>query len=322
MIQEALLFTLGVIGLWFGAGLTIEGARKVARHFKISQLFIGLTVLSIGTSLPEIFTHVASSIKILSGIDASGVAVGTNIGSDIIQITLIMGILALFATVRSTKDMLKRDGMIMIGAIVLLWLFGLNGILSQLEGMILVILYITYLVILTRKEKNIKELISPHHKAFERKKKNHVLKHVSHVIIGIVMLSFASYWVVENTLFFAKIFGIEQTFLGLIVIGISTALPELTTAIRGIMKGVKTMSLGVLIGSNITNPMLAIGIGAAISGYTISNTILWFDIPFKLVMSVLVIALFWKKNKLTKWQAGFLIASYFAYVAYKIYGII
>jgi cation:H+ antiporter len=322
MIQEILLFTIGVIGLWFGAGITIDGARKVARHYKISQLFIGLTILSIGTSLPEIFTHVASSIKILSGIDASGVAVGTNIGSDIIQITLIMGILALFATVKSTKDMLKRDGMVMIGAIVLLWIFGLNGYLSQLEGMILIILYITYLVLLTRKEKNVRELISPYHKALERKKKNHVLKHISHIIIGIVMLAFASHWVVENTLFFAKTFGIEQTFFGLIVIGISTALPELTTAIRGIMKGVKTMSLGVLIGSNITNPMLAIGIGATISGYKISQTILWFDIPFKFVMSVLVIALFWKKNKLTKWQAGLLITSYFVYVAYKIYGIL
>jgi cation:H+ antiporter len=322
MNLEILLFILGIIGLWWGAGLTIEGARKIARHYKISQLFIGLTVLSIGTSLPEIFTHVASSLKILQGIEASGVAIGTNIGSDIIQITLIVGIIAMFTTIKSTKDMLKRDGLVMIGAIVLLWIFSFNRFVSQLEGMILVILYIIYLIFLTRKEKNIRELISPYHKPFEKRKKNHVLKHLTLILIGVLVLSFASYWVVENTLFFARTFGIEQTFLGLIVIGLSTALPELTTAIRGVLRGVKTMSLGVLIGSNITNPMLALGMGAAISGYTISESILWFDIPFKFLMSVMVILFFWHKQKLSKWQAGLLIAAYLAYVTYKIYGVL
>jgi cation:H+ antiporter len=322
MIQEGLLFILGVVGLWLGAGITINGAVAIARKLKISNLFIGLTVLSIGTSLPEIFTHVASSIKILNGVDASGVAIGTNVGSNIIQITLILGLIAMFATIKSSKEILKRDGLVMLSSIALLWIFGLNGTISQLEGMILAIIYVTYLILITRKEKTIKELIRPHHKKLGKRKKHYIGLDVGNVFAGIVILAFASHWVVENTLFFAKTFGIEQTFLGLVVIGISTALPELTTAIRGIIKGAKSMSLGVLIGSNITNPLLALGLGAAISGYTVSRSLQWFDIPFWFGISTLALLFFRNNNKLEKHEAAVLVFAYFAYIIYKIFTVI
>jgi cation:H+ antiporter len=322
MKTQIILFILGVIGLWLGAGITITGATAIAKKLKISYLFVGLTILSIGTSLPEIFTHVASSWKILNGIEASGVAVGTNIGSNIIQITLIMGMLGLFAVIKSSKQIQKRDGLIMLGSIALLWLLGLNGIISRIEGFILVALYVIYIYWISRSEKSIKELIDPHHKPLSKKKERHILIDIGNVMVGLVLLGFASIWVVDNTLFFANHFGIEQSFFGLVVIGVSTALPELTTAVRGVMKGVKQMSLGVLIGSNITNPMLALGIGAAISGYKISQTITWFDIPFWFGISALALIFFHRTKKLEKWEAAVLVFSYIAYVAYKVYGII
>jgi len=320
--MEFVLFVLGIIGLWLGASTTIKGATAIARKMHISHLFIGLTVLSLGTSLPEIFTHIASSWKILNGIEASGVAVGTNIGSNIIQITFIMGMLGLFAVIKSSKKIQKRDGLVMLGSIALLWLFGLNGHISRFEGILLAALYIVYLIWIMRDEKSIKEFINPHHKLLNKKPKKHIAVDLSHITIGIMMLGISSQWVVENTLFFANKFGIEQTFIGLIIIGISTALPELTTAIHGIMKGAKSMSLGVLIGSNITNPMLALGIGAAISGYKIASSITWFDIPFWFGISALALLFFQRGHKLHKSEGAFLILAYVAYVAYKIYGII
>ncbi|MBT3583101.1 calcium/sodium antiporter [Candidatus Woesearchaeota archaeon] len=322
MQQEIILFIIGVIGLWLGAGITINGAVEIAKKFKISYLFVGLTILSIGTSLPEIFTHIASSWKILNGIEASGVAVGTNIGSNIIQITLIMGMLGLFAVIKSSKQIQKRDGLIMLGSIALLWLFGLNGVISQIEGLALATLYVIYIYWISRSEKSIKELIDPHHKPLSKKKERHIFIDIGHVLFGLALLGVASMWVVDNTLFFANHFGIEQTFFGLVVIGVSTALPELTTAVRGVMKGAKQMSLGVLIGSNITNPMLALGIGAAISGYKVSQSIQWFDIPFWFFISALALLFFHRTKRLEKWEAAVLVISYIAYVAYKIYGVI
>jgi len=137
-----------------------------------------------------------------------------------------------------------------------------------------------------------------------------------------MLLGIGATWVVKNTLFFADLWGIEQTFFGLVIIGVSTALPELTTALRGVMKGVKNMSLGVLIGSNITNPLLALGLGAAISGYTVSRTIQFFDIPFWFFISALALLFFHRDKKLSKWSATVLILAYICYVGYKIYGII
>ena len=321
MQQEITLFIVGILGLWLGAGITINGATGIAKKLKISYLFVGLTILSIGTSLPEIFTHIASSWKILNGIEASGVAVGTNIGSNIIQITLIMGMIGIFAIIKSSKQIQKRDGLIMLGAIALLWLLGLDGFISRWEGAALAILYAVYIWWISRDEKSIKELIDPHHKPLNGKK-HHIGVDISNIFVGLVLLGLASIWVVDNTLFFANHFGIEQTFFGLVIIGVSTALPELTTAVRGVMKGVKSMSLGVLIGSNITNPMLALGIGAAISGYSISPTITWFDLPFWFGISALALLFFRNNNRLDKHEAAILILAYLCYVGYKIYGII
>ena len=148
------------------------------------------------------------------------------------------------------------------------------------------------------------------------------MRDIGTLILGLVFLGFASNWVINNTLFFADYFGLEQTFIGLTVIGVSTALPELTTALQGIAKGVKQMSLGVLIGSNITNPMLALGIGAAITSQVIDKTLIWFDIPFWFFISALALLFFQKDKKLQKWEAGVLVLAYVGYVAYKFYGVL
>ena len=322
MKAEIILFIVGILGLWIGAGITINGATEIAKKLKISYLFVGLTILSIGTSLPEIFTHVASSWKILNGIEASGVAVGTNIGSNIIQITLILGIVGILATIKSSKQIQRRDGPIMLGAIALLWLLGLNGFISRIEGILLAALYVIYIYYISRNEKSIKALIDPHHKPIGKTKRHHIMLDISEVLFGLALLGAGATWVVNNTLFFANHFGIEQTFIGLVVIVVSTALPELTTAVRGVMKGAKSMSLGVLIGSNITNPMLALGIGAAISGYTIAPTLTWFDIPFWFGISALALLFFRNNNRLDKHEAVILALAYVGYVAYKFYGVI
>ena len=105
--MEVIVFLLGLIGIWFGAHLAVDQALILARRMKISKLFIGLTILSIGTSLPEIFTHIISSLNELNGVAASNIAIGTNIGSNIFQITFIIGIIGLLAVIKSSKKRSK-----------------------------------------------------------------------------------------------------------------------------------------------------------------------------------------------------------------------
>lgn len=307
-MAQIFFLILGLIGVWFFAGVVVNSAQKIARHFNISEAFIGLTILSIGTSLPEISTHIIASIDILKGIEASGIAVGTNIGSNIIQITFILGFIALLTKVRSDKKILKRDYFVMLGSILLLFLLSLNSRISRIEGIILTGLYIAYLIWIAKKEKVVEK--NPF--------KTDYLVDGLLIAVGIAALLYSANVVVSNALKISSLWNLSGSFIGTSIIGVSTALPELTVALRAILKGSTGISLGTLIGSNITNPLLALGIGAIISGYTISPVLTFFDLPFWFAVSLIALFFFWRKLKLEKKEAIALIVLYLVYVAIKL----
>lgn len=286
----------------------MNNGQRIAKALNLSDVFIGLTVLSIGTSLPEMFTHIIASINILKGTDASGVALGTNVGSNLIQITFIVGVVGLLALVKSNKKILKFDYIVMLGSIVLLWIMSLDHYLSRIEGILLFGLYICYLWFLLKGEKIIEK--NPY-------KTNYWICGTL-IIIGFGILIFAAYVVVNKAVFLSRIWHIEGSFIGTLLIGVSTALPEMTTAFRAILKGSTGMSLGTLVGSNITNPMMMAGLGAIISGYTVDNYLLWFDIPVWFLVSAVCLFFFWRDLRLHKHEALMLIGMYFLYVFVKI----
>lgn len=215
MVPQLLFLFLGIVGLWIGAGLVVNASIKIAKSLNISQAFIGLTVLSIGTSLPEIFTHIFASIGILKGIEASGIAVGTNIGSNIIQITFVIGILGLLATIKYDKHVMKLDYAMMLGGIVVLFLFSLNGFISRLEGAILAAAYIVYLYLLGKEEKIIEK--HPFHT-------NYLIDGVL-IIIGFVLLGYGAQLVIDNAVKLMDLWNVTGSFIGTVVIGVPTSNP-------------------------------------------------------------------------------------------------
>ena len=275
-------FVLSLFAIWLGANFVVGSAVKISKSLNISEAFIGLTVLSVGTSLPEIFTHIFSSIDILKGIEASGVAVGTNIGSNIIQITFIMGLLGFLAVIKADRKILKRDYLIMLGAIILLFMLSLDGRVGKIEGGVLVSLYILYIWMLARKEKMVE--VTEYQANY--------WKEGAIMIFGFIALGVAANSVVNNAINISAAWGISASFIGVLIIGVSTALPEMTTALIAILKGSPGISLGTLVGSNITNPLFALGLGAVISGYTIENAILLYDIPCWFFASILPLLFF------------------------------
>lgn len=301
-------FILGLVAIWFGANFVVNSAVKIAKSLNLSHAFIGLTVISIGTSLPEIFTHIFSSIDILKGIEASAVSVGTNIGSNMIQITFVMGLLGLLTIVKAHKKILQVDYFVMLGAIAAVFLMSLDGRIGRIEGALLVLAYAIYIWALGRKE-TLKEIT--HYKA-------NYWKEGSILIFGLVVLGIAANSVVLHALDIADTWGISASFIGVLIIGVCTALPEMTTALIAILKGAHGISLGTLVGSNITNPLFALGIGAVISGYSIENAILWYDLPFWFFASLIPLLFFWKKLELRKWQALVMIIVYLAYGWFRI----
>jgi len=307
MIIPISLFILGLIGLWFFSDFVVSRSIKVAIALNITPAFIGLTLLSIGTSMPELTTALVSSYHVLHGIDASAIAISTNVGSDLFQITFIMGLVALFTTVHANKKILQRDYPMMVFATLLVFIFSFGGYLSRIEGFIMLAIYGWYLLRLLDGEKIIRK----------KADKNNYFLDVIIICFGIAGLLFAGKLVVDNALFFSIKFGIDQTFFGALLIGLTSALPELSTVMQGIRRKSQGISLGVLIGSNVTNPLMMIGIGALISGYTVSKELMMVDMPFYIITTIIIYFFFNKNLKISKIQATALIGFYLIFALLK-----
>jgi cation:H+ antiporter len=309
---EILFLIIGLIGLWLSAELAIKGALNIAEHYKISHLFIGLTVFAIGTDLPEIVVDVTGAVHKLKGTDTSGLIVGETIGTCFGQIALTLGILGLFSTLYLTKKELLRDGLMMVGSIILLFIVSLDGLISRIDGIIFILIYILYFLALYREEK-----------VFDKIKRAPGLNLYWDsllLISGILLLILSSNLVVVNAVLVAEEFEIKQSLIGIIVVGLGTSLPELTLSIGALRKKAYKLSVGNLIGSNIFDVLITLGIGAAIAEFFVSKNLLQFDIPFLFITSGLVIMFFRNQLKIIRTESLILIGIYAAYFGLKIAG--
>lgn len=324
-IDNLIMGVIAIFFLVFVADKVIAKSINISKKLGISQIFIGLTIISIGTSLPEITTHVVASLDIIRGnIDpfiASATVIGTNLGSDIVQQNLILGIVGLLAvlhgrTIRITRSFLKKDFLIMILAAVLLLLFSLDKNISREEGAVLFFGYIIYLWFLWMKESK-KSRHHPKVKLDDREKKGIAID-TFYIILGLVIIVYSSEYILRVAEFFIISYGVGGSLIGILVIGIATALPELTTSVTAILRGASSISIGTLIGSNITNPMFALGLGAMISTYQVPKPIIVFDLPVKILSAVVIMIFLWTSTKLSKRESSILIAMYFGYILIRI----
>lgn len=307
---ELLYLILGLFGLVIGANLIIRGSLNIAEHFKISQLFIGLTILAIGTDLPELSVTITGAIHKLHGIGTSGLIVGNSIGSCFGQIALTLGILGLFGALAISKKKLKRDGLVMIGSVVLLFLVAMDGIITRTEGIIFLFLYAFYFFILVREEK-IKEKV-------RRAPKMYTWWAIISLIAGFAILIYSSDVVVKNAVQLAFSWGVSQSLIGILIVGVGTSLPELAVSFEALRRKAVRLSIGNLIGSNIFDVLIPIGLGSTIAGLNVEKNLLMFDIPFLFFVSLLVVFFFRRKMKLSKKEAMILIMIYVIYVILKI----
>lgn len=292
--------------------MIIKGSLNIANHYKISQLFIGLTILAIGTDLPELFVIITGAIKRLGGVETSGLVVGQTIGSCMGQIALTLGILGLLGILTITKRQLLRDGLIMIGSVLLLFFIGFDHNLSRLDGIIFIIIYAIYFITLYREEKVFAKI--------KRTPRMHLAWSFLSIASGLILLIYSSNTVIEKALKLAENWEISQTFIGIIIIGLGTSLPELVLTISAIIKKAYGLSVGNLIGSNIFDILFALGIGSAISGFSVNTELLSFDIPILFITSIIVVLLFRSGFRIKKTEAVLLLAVYVVYVGLKLLG--
>jgi len=268
-------------------------------------------ILSIGTDLPELVVDVTGAIYRLRGIETSGLIVGETIGTCFSQVGLVLGIIALFGTMTLTKKEIFRDGAMMVSSVALLILASLDGVISKTEGLIFVLIFCLYLLVVYREEHL--------HEKIKRAPQVKWFWDVISIIGGFIIIYFGSSAVLDNGLSLATSWGVSQAIIGITLVGLGTSLPELAIALNALRKGAVKLSAANLIGSNTFDILFTLGLGSAIAGFNVSRNLLLFDIPLLLLFSSLVVFFFYRKMKIEKKEAIILLVLYFAYIGIKIF---
>lgn len=316
MTWTVLAVLAALAGLVLASDRAVDAARAIAEELGVPTLVVGLTITSIGTSLPEIATNIAAGFSTLGGVDASGIAVGNVVGSNLSQITLLLGLSGWIATLAIPKAALARDGAMVAIALALMWVCCADGRVTRSEGGALVAAYGVYL---------------PTVFLWERKREDRVVaraerdgaalrRHLVVIGVSLVVVVLCANLLTDRGVTLARDLGLSETVIGLFV-GFGTGLPELTVSLRAIGKHDGQLSLGNLLGSNITDPLLSFGAGALVAPVAVASETLRFDLPTWAAATAIALLLLWNHQDLNRKESSVLLVV-FALVLYLRLGVV
>lgn len=308
--MDFLLLATGIAGLWLGTELTIGGALAIARRFDLSEFVVGLLILSIGSDLPEIAVAIDAGVKGLLGRDASGVVVGTSIGSVVAQAGLVLGLAAVISVLVLPRTFVIRHGAVLLGATALLFVLAFDGQVTRLEGLVLILAYGAYVVVLMNGE------TVPDHEP--RKVSAGGWKSWLALAAGLAVVIGSSELTVNSAVTLARAFDVSEGVIAVLIIGLGTSLPELSISVSAILKRRTELSVGNIIGSNVLDTLLPIGIAALIAGTAVERHFLVFDLPFIFVLTTVVLVFFLSRRGVTRPEGLVILGLYASYVAIKL----
>ncbi len=301
---SAALTIVGLVLLCFGGNWLVSGGVAIAKKFRISNLVIGMTIVAYGTSTPELAASIAAAGE------HSAIILGNIIGSNIANVGMVIGIAAIITPLAVSKSVLKKEIPIMLGVSLLLVLISIDGEISMHDGILLlaglgVFAFYTYKDTMKQRKENKEEI---------KQDKNKIhLKSIGLIGLGIVLLYIGAELTVDNAVILAKEFGLSEKIIGLTVIAIGTSLPELITSIIAIRKGHTDIGIGNIIGSNIYNILMIMGVGAVLGGVVIASDV-YVDYAIMIIFSLsLLIAL--KTGIINRAMGVCLAIGYVAYLA-------
>lgn len=310
MILSAILIVVGFVLLIVGADVLVDGSSGIAKKFHIPEIIIGLTIVSIGTSMPELFVSITSALE-----GHSDMAIGNIIGSNLSNLLLILGLSATIKPVVFQKETRLYEIPMCLAVTVILMVFCNTGSgISRAEAIALMVLFcvfIGYTIYMGKKEsqKDILEIQT------EENKNNSSIKNIILIILGILGLKFGGDLVVNNALNVANYFNLSEKLISLTILAIGTSLPELVTSVTAAIKGNSDIAIGNIIGSNIFNILLIIGTSSIITPIVYNST---YNFDFSvLLISTLILSLFPvipPKNEMSRFNGIVYLAIYVLYM--------
>jgi cation:H+ antiporter len=321
MILHLLLFVFGFLMLYYGAGWLVKGSSSLARSMGLTPLVIGLTVVAFGTSAPELLVSVVSSIK-----GKSMIAVGNVIGSNICNITLVLGFSALIQPIRGSRSVFRRDIPIMLGVSLYLLLISLNSKIGRLEGASLlggIVLYtgFNYYTAVKETRNTIHdESVAFVHAAEGIEYISSRTRQVVWITAGIVVVVAGAEILIDAAVAIMKTFGVSEKFIGLTIVALGTSLPEFATSAVAAMKKEMDISIGNLVGSNVFNILSVLGTAALVKpipipgGFVQSGLLI--DYLFMMFVSFLPWLMMRKTYIVSRRDGVALILCYVGYIIY------
>jgi cation:H+ antiporter len=298
-----LLFVVGLVALFFGGEYLVKGATGVARHFRLSPMVIGLTVVGFGTSAPELLVSLQAALE-----GQPAIAIGNVVGSNIANILLILGISALIAPLLIPVQKLWRDFAFMLGATAILWWMLLGEMITRLDGILLLAGLLVFLVVAFttgKEEPDVNaEPLPAQWKAW------------AYTIGGLVVLVIGARLLVDSAVTIARTFEIPEAVIGLTIVAVGTSLPEMATSVIAAIRKQTEIAVGNIVGSNIFNIFGILGLTAMISPIPAEPRFALVDMPWAMGTAVALVVLAAVLKGLPRIGGAALLAGYAAYVAF------
>ena len=307
MIFQLLVLVVGFVFLVKGADWFVDGAAGIATKFGIPQLVIGLTIVAMGTSAPEAAVSLTAA--------ASGnadITIGNIVGSNTLNIFIILGITALVYPVAVQKSSLVVDIPVVIGISAMLLILGFDGKISRLDGILMLVVFALYLFYLFWDAKKSKSLSSESVEESEEIKKLSLLKALIFTVIGLVLIVAGSNCVVSSATYVAKVLGLSERFIGLTIVALGTSLPELFTSVTAAIKKNSDIAVGNIVGSNIFNILFVVGLSGLIIPVPFESAFR-FDTIVSGVAAILLLVFCLPKKQLARWAGVIFLICYAVY---------
>lgn len=321
LLKAILILVIGFVLLIKGADFFVEGSSSVAKKFHVPAMLIGMTIVAMGTSLPECAVSVTASLA-----NNNSLAVSNVIGSNIFNLMVVCGACALFSPLTIRQDTLKKEFPLSIICAALMLVLGYIGMtLGHIDGIIFLVLFVGYLLWMIQSAKKARAAVlsdpaqSGQIEQSEFVEENIAIlptwKSLVFIIGGMIAIKFGGDFVVDGASSIASSMGLSQTLIGLTIVAMGTSLPELVTSLVAAKKGEVNMALGNVIGSDIFNILFVLGIATAISpiSFLMENVI---DIILLIIMSVIVLAFAWTKQQINRKEGILMLLMYAAYMVY------
>ncbi|PBN42904.1 calcium/sodium antiporter [Sphingobium sp. D43FB] len=309
---------IGLTALIAGAELLVRGGSALAARLGISPLLIGLTVVALGTSTPELAVGIDAAVQ-----GNGSLAVGNIAGTNTVNILLILGLSAALQPLAIQMQTLRLELPVIVFASATLLGFAWDGVLSRLEGLVLLtmgVIFTLAVIRIARRETMKVKLEFAREFGPRRLAKRQTVTEMLMLAVGLIVIVVGADWLVDGAVALARLWHVSDAFIGLTIVAIGTSAPELVTTVISTIRGDRDIAIGNLIGSSVYNILVILGVTCLFpaNGIDVSTHLIWIDIPVMLGVALLCVPVFVSGRQISRVEGGLFVSAYVAYLSYLI----